>query len=214
MVYGATGTSGKEHRFVACHTLSVGFHRISCLPGDEMTNGPNVTSGHPRGEAIISGYGLSPPRHLPPRGRFIARALSSLSLAPPVDGELGPGPEALESLLRFGGFPEPFFKGNTQWWRRWQRERLSRVVHEDLQDLERVREIGLIELLVEALPSRVGAPMRSRITRVPSMAMKSSSCAVWVRFYPKLIPPNSALTNTVLSPLSHDSRSKPVWPER
>ena len=62
-------------------------------------------------------------------------------------------------LLRFGGFPEPLFAGNLRTWRRWQRERLSRVVYEDLRDLENVREVALVELLVEALPERVGSPL-------------------------------------------------------
>ncbi|MGH9161935.1 MAG: ATP-binding protein, partial [Vicinamibacteraceae bacterium] len=43
--------------------------------------------------------------------------------------------------------------------RLWQRDRLSRVVREDLRDLERVREISLVEQLVDLLPERVGAPL-------------------------------------------------------
>ena len=65
----------------------------------------------------------------------------------------------LKHLMKFGGFPEPFLTADTRFWRRWQRERLSRVVYEDLRDLETVREIGLVELLIEALPERVGSPL-------------------------------------------------------
>ena len=68
-------------------------------------------------------------------------------------------PADMETLLRFGGFPEPLLAGNTRTWRRWQRERLSRVVHEDLRDLENVRQVALVELLVDALPERVGSPL-------------------------------------------------------
>jgi len=64
--------------------------------------------------------------------------------------------------LRFGGFPEPLLAGETRVWRRWQRERLSRVVYEDLRDLEGVRNVALVELLVEALPERVGSPLSIR----------------------------------------------------
>ena len=74
----------------------------------------------------------------------------------------GPSPGDLDALLRFGGFPEPLLAGNVRTWRRWQRERLARVVHDDLRDLENVREIALVELLVEALPSRVGSPLSIR----------------------------------------------------
>ena len=71
----------------------------------------------------------------------------------------------MAALLRFGGFPEPFLRGTERHWRRWQRERLGRVVHDDVRDLERVREISLFELLVEALPSRVGSPLSVKSLR-------------------------------------------------
>jgi len=73
-----------------------------------------------------------------------------------------PSPQDTHALLRFGGFPEPFLKQSQVFWRRWQRERLQRVVQEDLRDLERVREVSLIELLLNALPSKVGAPLSLR----------------------------------------------------
>jgi hypothetical protein len=68
----------------------------------------------------------------------------------------------LEDLLRFGGFPEPLFGRDATEHRIWQRDRLSRVVREDLRDLEHVREISLVEHLVELLPSRVGSPLSVR----------------------------------------------------
>lgn len=75
--------------------------------------------------------------------------------------ELDPAPSNahLDALMRFGGFPEPLFAQNDAEHRIWQRDRLSRVVREDLRDLERVREIALIEQLVELLPSKVGSPL-------------------------------------------------------
>jgi hypothetical protein len=63
----------------------------------------------------------------------------------------------LDTLLTFGGFPEPLFKSSTRHWSRWQKDRISRVVKEDLRDLETVKEISLIELLVSILPSKVGS---------------------------------------------------------
>ena len=68
----------------------------------------------------------------------------------------------VQALLQFGGFPEPLLAGNVRFWRRWQRERLARVVYEDLRDLESVREVALVELLVDALPDRVGSPLSVR----------------------------------------------------
>ena len=90
------------------------------------------------------------------QGRYHHYRLHPFSL-----GELATRPSSsdLEALLRFGGFPEPLLAGDTRTWRRWHRERLSRVVYEDLRDLEQVRDIALVELLVDALPERVGAPL-------------------------------------------------------
>lgn len=60
-------------------------------------------------------------------------------------------------LLKYGGFPEPFSKKNENEYRRWQRERTSRVVYQDISDLGTIKELSLIELLVDLLPSRVGS---------------------------------------------------------
>ena len=62
-------------------------------------------------------------------------------------------------MLAFGGFPEPFLKADGRHWKRWQRERLSRVIQEDLINLEQVKELSQVELLASVLPSRVGSPL-------------------------------------------------------
>jgi uncharacterized protein len=62
-----------------------------------------------------------------------------------------------QKLLMFGGFPEPFVNGDETIWRRWQKERISRVVYQDVSDLGTVKELSQIELLVDLLPSRVGS---------------------------------------------------------
>ena len=65
----------------------------------------------------------------------------------------------VDLLIKFGGFPEPLFAQNEAEHRIWQRDRLSRVVREDLRDLEHVREISLVEQLTDLLPSKVGSPL-------------------------------------------------------
>ena len=69
------------------------------------------------------------------------------------------GVENLDGLLRFGGFPEPLFARRPNQHRLWQRDRMTRVIREDLRDLENVRDISLLEHLVELLPPRVGSPL-------------------------------------------------------
>ena len=71
----------------------------------------------------------------------------------------------LDTLLKFGGFPEPLFAQSDAAHRIWRRNRLSRVVREDLRDLEHVREISLVEHLTDLLPSKVGSPLSVRSLR-------------------------------------------------
>jgi predicted AAA+ superfamily ATPase len=90
------------------------------------------------------------------QGRYHYHRLHPLSLY-----EINPNPAAsdLDALLAFGGFPEPFLKADRRHWKRWQRERLSRVIQEDLISLEQVKEVSQVELLASVLPSRVGSPL-------------------------------------------------------
>lgn len=66
---------------------------------------------------------------------------------------------ALDTLLRFGGFPEPLFAQSERRHRRWQRERDAQVLREDLRDLERVEEIALLGRLAQRLPDLIGSPL-------------------------------------------------------
>lgn len=68
----------------------------------------------------------------------------------------------LEQLLHFGGFPEPFLRADSRFHRRWQRDRLNRVVYQDLSDLSLIKEVSLIELLIDLLPARVASPLSVR----------------------------------------------------
>lgn len=70
-----------------------------------------------------------------------------------------PAPSDFTHLLEFGGFPEPFLKGDSRHWKRWQKERAARVIQDDLISLEQVKEVSQISLLMDVLPDRVGAPL-------------------------------------------------------
>jgi predicted AAA+ superfamily ATPase len=76
-----------------------------------------------------------------------------------MEGSARPDKELVRRLLRFGGFPEPFLKAEDRFHRRWLREHAERVIHEDLRDLEGVREVSMLELLLHYLPACVGSPL-------------------------------------------------------
>lgn len=67
--------------------------------------------------------------------------------------------DGFERLMRLGGFPEPFLQNDDREARRWRRERLEKVVKDDLRDLEAVRDISGIMMLIELLRERVGGPI-------------------------------------------------------
>lgn len=68
----------------------------------------------------------------------------------------------VERLMTFGGFPEPFLKKSPTHLKRWHRQRKERIVYSDIRDLENVREISQIEILIDALPDRVGSPLSKK----------------------------------------------------
>lgn len=68
-----------------------------------------------------------------------------------------PPKEVLETLLLVGGFPEPFLSGSESEAKRWRSTQIERILKEDLLDLEPVRQIKSIEILVDLLSDRVGS---------------------------------------------------------
>jgi predicted AAA+ superfamily ATPase len=65
----------------------------------------------------------------------------------------------LRDLLALGPFPEPLLSGSAKAARRWSREYRSRLVREDVASLERVEELGALELLSVRLGDLVGSPL-------------------------------------------------------
>jgi len=128
------------------------------------------------------------------QGRYHYHRLHPLSL-----GELNQPPTKtdLEHLLQFGGFPEPFLKGSTRHWKRWQRERQSRVIQEDLLNLEHVKEVSQMDLLMQVLPDRVGSPLSVNNLR-QDLAVAFETADRWITILENLyvcfrIPPHGLL---------------------
>jgi len=87
---------------------------------------------------------------------------------------------ALEKLMTIGGFPEPLLTGNETETRRWRRERFDRVIREDIRDLEGVRDIQMLRLLLDLLRERVGSPIViSNIARDLQVAHKTVK--MWIQ---------------------------------
>ena len=67
--------------------------------------------------------------------------------------------DTISALMRFGAFPEPLLAQSSRVHRRWQKEHVDRFLREDIRDLESVRDLASVQLLVDLLPERVGSPL-------------------------------------------------------
>jgi hypothetical protein len=109
-----------------------------------------------------------------------------LRLHPLSAGELGlrSRVEVLD-LLKLGGFPEPFFTGREREARRWSREYRNLLVREELTSLERVTDLGRIELLMVRLPELVGSPLSINALR-EDLQVSHATVANWVAILERL----------------------------
>jgi len=109
-----------------------------------------------------------------------------LRLHPLSAGELGlRGRNDLVDLLTLGGFPEPFFAGSEREARRWSREYRNLLVREELTSLERVTDLGRIELLMVRLPELVGSPLSLNALR-EDLQISHATAANWVAILERL----------------------------
>ncbi len=94
--------------------------------------------------------------------------------------------QALELLLKFGGFPEIFLKGAEKALNRWHNQRLDALVRQDIRDIENLRDLSGIETLLHLLPGKVGGLLSVNSLREDLLVMHKTA-ASWVdvleRFY-------------------------------
>lgn len=91
----------------------------------------------------------------------------------------------LRDLLALGGFPEPYFGGDETQARRWSREYRTRLVRDEIADLERVQDLGNLERLMLRLPELVGAPLSLNALR-EDLQVSHKAVASWVDIFERL----------------------------
>jgi len=115
------------------------------------------------------------------QGRYHLLRLHPLSVA-----ELGlETAEDLSALLRAGGFPEPYFAGTETEARRWSREYRNLLIREEVVALERVQDLGNLELLMLRLPELVGSPLSVNALR-EDLQVSHKTVASWIRILERL----------------------------
>jgi hypothetical protein len=70
-----------------------------------------------------------------------------------------------DGLLEFGGFPEPLFRQNARFLRRWHNEKIERMFRDDIMSIEQVRDLGRMKILSDMLPERVGSLFSANAVR-------------------------------------------------
>ena len=109
------------------------------------------------------------------QGRYHLLRLHPLSVA-----ELGiDTANDFTQLLTLGGFPEPYFGGSATEARRWSREYRGRLIREDITSLERIQDLGQLELMMLRLPDLVGSPLSINALRA-DLQVSHKSVASWL----------------------------------
>lgn len=115
------------------------------------------------------------------QGRYHLLRLHPLSLA-----ELGAhDADTLEQLFALGGFPEPFFSGSEVEARRWSRDYRNLLIREEVTDLEQIRDLGQLEMLMLRLPELVGSPLSINALS-EDLQVAHKTVGAWVRILEKL----------------------------
>lgn len=109
-------------------------------------------------------------------GRYYSYRLHPFSLN---EIDPGGGKKLVESLMKFGGFPEPFLQQDEREYRLWARERQRRIIKEDIADLEKVRELAKIDLLADLINQKVSS-LLSINSLVKDLQASFNSISKWL----------------------------------
>jgi uncharacterized protein len=114
------------------------------------------------------------------QGRYFYMRLHPLSVA-----ELGGSADTLPALLHLGGFPEPFFKAQDAFARRWRLAYRDRLIREEVRALENVSDLAKLELLSLALGERVGSPLSINALR-EDLQVNHATVSRWIDILERL----------------------------
>jgi len=94
--------------------------------------------------------------------------------------------DLFSNLYKYGGFPDPFYNKNDQFFNMWQATRFKQLMHEEIMSIANLQEIYLLEMLAEILKSQAGMQLnRSSIGK--KIGVTSQTVSRWLsildRFY-------------------------------
>ena len=93
---------------------------------------------------------------------------------------------SVRDLMTLGPFPEPLLAGSATAARRWSRQYRSRIVRDDVASLERVEELGAMELLSVRLGGLVGSPLSINALR-EDLEVAHKTVERWLDIFERLM---------------------------
>ena len=94
-------------------------------------------------------------------------------------------PGQLRDLLTLGGFPEPYFGGSLVESRRWSRDHRTLLIRDEVTSLERIQDLGTLELLMLRLPELVASPLSINAVR-EDLQISHKTAAAWLQVFERL----------------------------
>lgn len=87
--------------------------------------------------------------------------------------------EIFQKLFLFGGFPEPFLDGSEKTLRRFHNERVDRLIKEDIREIEQLKDLSALQVLVTILPEKVGSLLSLNSLR-EDLQVAHKTISLWV----------------------------------
>lgn len=94
-------------------------------------------------------------------------------------------PQVMENLIRFSGFPEPYFAANPKIMNLWRTGRQEKIIREDLRDLSRIPELSQVEMLASLLPTKIGSPFSVQSLR-EDLEVSFDTVKRWLKYLEEL----------------------------
>ncbi|MCL2659473.1 MAG: AAA family ATPase [Acidobacteriaceae bacterium] len=138
------------HKYTKWKTLLKGFFDTYGDQAHLLVTGSSRMDIYRRGGDSLMGRYLLYRLHPWSVGECIRTELPASEIHPPQKVK-----EAdWDALWEHGGFPEPFLRREIRFTRRWRTLRQAQLSREDLRDVAAVRDLGIIEVLMELLVER------------------------------------------------------------
>lgn len=131
------------------------------------------------GDSLLGRYWLL---HLHPFS--VSEVVGNMNPLPPKilqAGDLRDSEDAFSSLLKWGGFPEPFLKGSDAHHRRWIKMRREILIREDLRDLSKIHDLTHIENMMDLVIASVGSLLSVNSLR-ETLDVSYNAVKSWLRW--------------------------------